>query len=268
MPIDVEVCLVTYANPARLQAILAYGAPHAIVEDLSTPELSTQLQAIATKAHVPSYRQNPIWGGLQGAGQFMMEQSTADWVIYWPDDAVPTPGSVEQLTLWCQRVPDHVGALQWPYWNLPDVLLFDSACPKTGMFDPAFPAWLRTVPLNPHWFGPAFYINLNGAGFALRRAAWLEVGGFSPETWCLDEDISVKLWRSGKWTVMTVPGPPLIHHGGMSTPDQHQHGHAHNRASTIEGWHDAWHGQGKDELAALCRVRMAEWQAKTGFLAR
>lgn len=269
MPITVETCLVTYANPGRLHTLLSSvsDVPDIIIEDYSTDALSQEIQHIAQQFGAQHTRR-PTWGGLQGAGQYMMERSTADWVLYWTDDAAPTPGSIAALRDWCRLVPSHVGALQWPYWNVPDLVeRFPGLIPPNGMFDPGFASRLPLIPFNPHWFGPAFYLNVNGAGFALRRAAWESVGGFSPQTWCLDEDISVRLWLSGNWTVMTVPGPPIIHHGGLSTPDQHAHGHTNNRAATIDGWLDAWR-RSKEDVGAECRRAMASWQAKTGYLAR
>lgn len=271
---SIDLCLVTYANPRRAAGALAALAAHdpawlaqvRVVEDYSTDELHGAYHELTKSVGCPLTRR-PTWGGLQGTGQFALETSTAEWFIYWTDDAWPTPGSFTWLARWCAVLPAWVGALQIPYWNFCEL---PADVPKPATRDMTLlrdVAWLADLPWNPHWWGPAFYLNLSGAGFVVRRAAWEALGGFNPLTWSLDEDLSCKCWYSDRWTIASVPGPPLIHQGGASTPEQHAHGHAENRSATIDGWLDAWH-KPKDQTAAECRAQMRRWQERTGWIAR
>jgi hypothetical protein len=94
---------------------------------------------------------------------------------------------------------------------------------------------------------PYLYINVNGAGFALRRKVWEEVGGFSPKTWCFDEDIAVRCLMYSRYHIFAIAGKPSIHLFAGSTLDGTQPQH---QFSTLESWIKAW---GMDKTA-ICKL--------------
>lgn len=274
---SVQLAITTYGNPQRLQRLFdafdLVGWPPCevfVVEDVSTDQDHAGYADIC-QHRVPLVRMAE-WGCMNGSAQAAFEHATADWVVYWPDDTLPTVGCVDNMIRWCNwfDYPEHhhwrVGAIQTPYWNYQtDDGLFPGRHRDQAFTDNM--KWLLGVPMNPHWYGPAYYVNVNGAGFAARRSAWLAAGGFSRKTWCLDEHLSCKLWLATDYSIVTVPGPPAIHVGGMSTPDQHRNGHGDLRIATLAGWMDEWQ-RGKDELGEACRERMRVEQRRTGVIAR
>lgn len=293
----IQVAVTVYASPLRLAKIFETmveagwngwpTAPVVVYEDLSD-DAHARTYAALCKQYSVEHRRRPTWGGMQGTAQFAAEQAAkdgVDWVIYFPDDVLPTPGTFAWLENWLAILPAHVGAVQIPYWNY-DALIGTEGVPggddgalrreldalgqhgkeRAQLFaDPV--DWLPRVPWNPHWYGPAFYINVNGAGFAFRTDAWKAAGGFPTKTWCLDEHLGAKLWLETDYTVVTVPGPPILHMGGASTADQHAYGHAHLREATNDGWMDEW-GVDKETLGRRIRERMQIAQARYGMVSR
>lgn len=242
-----------------------------VIEDLSTDAIHEGYGEVCRRYKLPLIR-TAEWGCMQGAAEAALEHASADWVIYWPDDALPTPGCVDNMVRWTNAVdlPEHchwrIGAIQTPYWNYQT----DDGLYPGRHRDDALGAdmrWLMGVPQNPHWYGPAYYVNVNGAGFALRKAAWRAAGGFPKKTWCLDEHIACKLWLSTEYGIISVPGSPAVHIGGMATPDMHRLGHGHLRCATEAGWLDEWR-ESKDSLGEKCRMRMRVEQKRTGIIAR
>lgn len=274
-----QLAITVYGNPARLERIFqAFDlvgwpkVPMFVVEDLSTDIVHDGYASLCQKRRVPLVRMEE-WGCMNGSAEYAFECADADWVIYYPDDVLPTPGAIDSVASWCSTfdLPEHaswrVGAFQIPYWNYEKWAngLFDK--PRDLCFGESDLRWLMGVPYNPHWYGPCYYVNVNGAGFAARRRAWQDAGGFSKKTWCLDEHLSCKLWLSTEWTIVTVPGPPIVHAGGLSTNDQHREGHTHLRIATDAGWLDEWR-ESKDSLGEKCRMRMRVEQKRTGLVAR
>lgn len=276
---SVQVAITAYGNPPRLARIFEafdmVGWPAAdvfVIEDLSTDATHEGYVEICRRYGV-SLTRMPEWGCMNGSAQAAFEQATADWVIYYPDDVLPTPGALDSAIRWCSvfDLPEHakwrIGAFQLPYWNYQtDDGLFPGHH-RDECFGGKDLRWLLGVPYNPHWYGPAYYVNVNGAGFVARRQAWKDAGGFSAKTWCLDEHLSCRLWLNTDWGIVTVPGAPIVHAGGLSTPDQHRDGHAHLRIATIAGWLDEWH-ESKESLGEKCRMRMRVEQKRTGLVAR
>jgi hypothetical protein len=267
--VSAHVGITVFARPLRLARIFEsferFGwpsVPVVVYEDPSDEQISTDYRQLCNRYNV-LHQVASTWGCMQGIAQFALEQTKTEWFIYLPDDILPTPGSIEFVLQWLRIIPSWVGAVQIPYWNYESW----SGRDRESMFEGGLD-WLEHVPFNPHWWGPALYVNLNGSGFALRRSVWEQVGGFSPKTWCLDEDISCKIWlKTPDSVVATLPGPPWIHQGGASTPDQFKFGHAHGRWSKIEGWLDEW-GMEKDVTGGLCREVMQVRSVKYGWPAR
>ena len=185
------------------------------------------------------------WSCMQGSIEYAVEKTPEDWFFYFPDDVLPTPGAIGNALGWVDRL-DHtsVGAFELPYWNADDLPTEVRPWPEVNEYRWAKEAmwfiesdWLRKIPENPHWNGPDNaprpYVNLNGAGFLLRRKAWEMVGGFSQETWCLDEDISAKIWLRTPYSIVTVPGPAWVHHFGASLE------HPPHDYNTHEAWMSA-----------------------------
>jgi len=295
--VRIQTAITCYAAPLRLAKIFetmetsGWPAGEIVVyEDLSNDDRSKAYAATVRRVadrgeHVVIHRPRPTWGGMQGTAQFAAEQAAidgAEWVIYFPDDVLPTPGVFSWLEKWLPAMPDHVGAVQIPYWNY-DVMIGveDILCDSSGQLRREIDAlgqrdkkraqlfsdptdWLADVPWNPHWYGPAFYINVNGAGFAFRIDAWKAAGGFPTKTWCLDEHLGARLWLHTNYTVVTIPGPPIIHMGGASTADQFAFGHAHLREATNDGWFDEW-GVDKETLGNQIRECMELAHRKYGM---
>jgi hypothetical protein len=197
----------------------------------------------------------PKWSCMQGSAEFAVENSPEDWFIYLPDDVLPAPGALNRIVDWIIRLDrSPVGALQVPYWNA-DELPNPPWAPggKEAMWHLSS-EWLWNVPKNPHWEitgKPYPYVNLNGAGFAIRRATWQAVGGFSQETWCLDEDMGAKIWLRTAEIIVALPGPPFVHYmgGALDHPEHHFH--------CLDCWHKAgW--PDKDEVHRQCRAVMKE----------
>lgn len=278
---SIGLVFTVYGNPRRLSTILrafdevdSWGEALCdellIVEDPSTNLAHEGFARLAEKYEIQHYLM-PEWGCMQGSGQAMMEQTESDWIIYFPDDLLPTHGSIANMMRWI-RFAEHephrdyrIGGIQMPYWNFEE--LFPDRVREECFGNPDL-SWLRSVPWNHHWWGPAYYVNINGAGFAVKRQGWQEAGGFPKKTWCLDEHLSCKYWLECGWATISVPGPPFVHAGGLSTVDQHANNRAHMRHSTLDGWYDEWgpppEGT-KDALHERCREVMARESARTGI---
>lgn len=277
MSFHVELCIMVFANPARLAQLLrCQRAQHLrhvrVVESPTSADVAHAMQDLAL-SHDCFYSCCAQPGEMQSTAQHAMATTLYDWVILWPDDVLPTPGAFEHVSRWLWELPSHVGAVQLPYWNFSDYRrAHPTLAPRTTniILEHQDLDWLDTVPRNPHWEtpGPAYYVNCNGAGFALRRLAWRDVDGFSPHTWCFDEDIAARLWLSKRWTVVSVPGPPVMHQGAGAMPDRALFGCPNPKSQTLEGWLEAWNGESKDLIHLRCREQMALWSAKTNIPAR
>lgn len=234
---SIGLAMVTFNAPLRLRSLLSIATqdnlipdlPFRLFEDPWKPEAQAQYDRVAREFKVPYYRvpkdhrvskdPNTGWSCMQGAVEYAVENTPEDWFLYWTDDVLPTPGAFQNIIQWIYELDSYpVGAIQWPYWNA-DELPVKPWAHKDSMWLPDS-GWLAEIPQNPHWNGPSNaprpYINLNGAGFALRRSTWEQVGGFSQKTWCLDEDISLKIWLKADQVIVTVPGPPFVHYMGAS----------------------------------------------------
>lgn len=259
--------ITVYGNPPRLRHLLSNlrwsGIPEEITfrvfEDPKDRETSLEYEKICEEYKVPYYRA-PSWGCMHRIGQFAVLNSPEDWFIYLPDDVLLTKGHLANIV---QSIYDYhftsVGAFQTPYWNADELVeKYQIVGPKdknelwrvTGF------SVLNGYPENPYWSkcAPRIYVNLNGAGFILRRKAWELVGGFSPDTWCLDEDIACRIWYYTGYNIFTLPGPPLIHYFGATSADGTQPDH---KFWTGEAWEKAW-GMDKKETHRLIRLAMED----------
>src|SRR5262245_60130484 len=238
----VEIGICTYSAPDRLEKLLTYvgNSLRVIVyEDYSTEEMHEKYLKVCSKFQVP-LKWADRWLCMNGCANFALSHCKSEWFIYLPDDVLPTPYCLTWMERWLKLVPDDVAAVQIPYWNYFELMRQDRETCR-DLFEKSAD-WLANVPLNPNWIGPTYYLNVNGAGFAIRKWIWEKVGGFSDKTWCLDEDISCKIWLKTDYGIMTVPGPPLVHLGGASTAAQFEHGHGDFlRISSIHGWLAEWH---------------------------
>lgn len=271
----VGIGLTTFNAPGRLRKLLTVlrdqdllhkpYLPLRVFEDPWKEAVQKPYERICAEFDVPFMRVPPGhrvakaesgWSCMQGAIEFAVENTPEPWFIYLTDDVLPTPLAIHDLLVWTKLFDStRVGAFQIPYWNydeLPEVAKpFGDA--KARMWDEPHD-WLRNVPRNPHWDNggkPRPYVNVNGAGFVLRRAAWEQVGGFSQSTWCLDEDMGAKIWLRTPHIVVTVPGPPFVHFmgGSLDHPEHHFHCESCWKAA---GWPD------KTEVHRQTREAMAE----------
>jgi hypothetical protein len=278
----VTIGITVFHNPMRLRKLLqvldhqgqldAFGAvPVRVFQDPwdKYPEDDKMYARICRDANV-EYHRLPHWSCMQGSIQFAVEHSPEDWFIYLPDDVLPAKGALDSAIKWCSTYdPAPVGAFQIPYWNA-DELPSPPWQHKDEMWTMDI-SWLAKVPRNPHWDGtakpntggrPYPYVNLNGAGFALRRSTWKAVGGFSPLTWCLDEDMGAKIWLRTPQIIVTAPGPCFVHYMGGSN-DHPPHEFWTKKAWLAAGWPEKdvlfdKHGiEGRDPLG-LCRRAMRD----------
>lgn len=260
----VGVGLTTFNAPGRLRKLLnvleSQGLlgqpwlPVRVFEDPWKPEVQRPYERLCADFGVPLERL-PRWSCMQGAIQYAVEHTPEPWFLYLTDDVLPTPGAISDLLIWARVLyGSRVGAYQIPYWNYDELPAaakpFGDA--KQRMWDEPHD-WLGDIPRNPHWDNhgrPRPYVNVNGAGFVLRRSAWETVGGFSQATWCLDEDIGAKLWLRTDQIVVTVPGPPFVHYmgGSLDHPDHNMHS---AEAWEAAGWPD------KQEVHRQTRAAMA-----------
>lgn len=279
---SVSIGVTTFNAPQRLQAVLRaidyFGRPQVpirVFEDPWNKALKPWYAEVVGEfgfpydSVPPSHRvaKNAVgWSCMQGVIEYAVEQSPEDWFLYYPDDILPTPGAIQNCLDWIERLdPTPVGAFEMPHWNVDDlpsgIRPWDSKpssfqYAKDAMWQEPFD-WLKKVPRNTHWDGPFNkpypYVNLNGAGFALRRSIWEKVGGFAQETWCLDEDIGAKIWLRTEQMVVTVPGPPFVHYMGAAM--QHpEHAYHSIEAWKRAGWpdKDVVHRMTRDVIADRC----------------
>jgi hypothetical protein len=180
----------------------------------------------------------PRWSNLHGAAQAAFEAVCAksDWIVYLGDDVLVTPFALTNMLWFLQKNElETVGLVQFPYWNASDLTVNPVKAEYRGpsllrtkeeMYTKDL-SWLDQVPNNPHWNGEGYarpYINVNGVGFAAHARTWEAIGGFSRDTWCIDECISVRVWLRSERGVVCLPGPPLVHYfagASLSAPPPH-----------------------------------------------
>ena len=239
----VAIVVTVYRNPPRLAALWDNmrwsGLPDIPVYVFEDPspfedrkEITEAYHAVASDKGIQVLNTAPQWGCMQGIIQYALENTSEDWIIYFPDDVLFTKGA-----LWNEYAGvltygrDFVGAIQAPYWNAQDLVHMGAIPYKEIMLNGWRP---DSIPQNPHWNGggvPRKYINVNGAGFSVNRACWEGMRGWPSVTWRLDEYLGYQSWRQGL-VVLTLPGQPRIHFFGGSTAYQPQYLTYH----TEESW--------------------------------
>lgn len=174
------------------------------------------------------------WGCCHRMAQCAVQTCSSEWVMILSDDVLPTPGCISNLIglLETYSLPD-VGAIQIPYWNVDDLLVYHPELLRSRMH----PWWdsglLDRIPENPWWTNQCFlydydgtqpialpspYATVHATGFLLRKSVWEQVGRFDDRLAVYDEDISFKIWmKTPDKVVIRVPGPPLVHIHGTST---------------------------------------------------
>lgn len=260
----IGLTILAYARPDLLGQCLTSlyrygtcGLPVRVVEDLPpSKKLADWTEEVCRKHGVPLIRHHK-WGCIQGNANFALLNSPEDWVIIYSDDVLFTPGALANTV---RLIHDHeespggevVGLLQPPYWNAQQMVEF-GLLPSVECLTQE-PERLERIPENPHWKmeQPKLYVSVHGSGFVVRRRAWESVGGFSPDTWCWDEDLSCKVWFYTPYSVFACPGPPVVHGigsgaGGRPQP-QHDYG-------TTVAWERSW-GRTKGECDHLARQAM------------
>lgn len=211
------------------------------------------------------------WSNMHGAARkafdIAMLDNDPDWIIYLGDDLAVTPGALSNLIYFLTENPlEMVGLVQPAYWNAHDLCeTVEGEWKGPKLFwtkERDFYAsmdWTTKVPRNSYWEkdGKAYsYVNVNGVGFACRASMYREVGGFAEGTWCLDESISVRCWLRSPYSIVALPGPPLVHYFGASTmcgPPLHD-------LHTEQRWVEAM-GMSKEEAGRLSYEKMFEREA-------
>lgn len=259
------VAIVTYNGAARTEELLKSLEPErryidklVVAEDpCPYPQVHQRLVEASIKYYCDLVT-GSTWGCMQGNATMAMNYCDTDVVCLLSDDILVTPGCIKAMrefweTYW--HLP--IGLAQFSYWGNWSDLVKLNLIADASEFWPRWPEYITKVPRNEFWDNggkPRIYINVNGSGFAIRRDIWKTVGGFSPETWCYDEDIAVRVWLNSPTIVVTVPGPPFVHFGGASQcgtehPDTDYH--------TLLAWVKAW-GYDKFEIEPMLRAKMKE----------
>lgn len=276
----IDIVIPSYCGEMRVRALLEsierYDpivkslARVTVFEDPSTLAVRRQYSLLLTRFPWIKVVHLPKWSNMHGAAQFAFDWVTENpkckWIVYLGDDVLVTPKCLSNVCafLLCNRL-ETVGLVQIPYWNACDLSLYTRneevrvtqpllRC-KEEMYNPDT-SWLKRVPRNPHWDGPGHsvpYVNVNGAGFACRTDAFHKAGGFARDTWCLDESLSLRIWERTKYSIVTLPGPCLVHF--FAAADFHP---PHN-LDTHEAWTRST-GLTKEQANRLCRAAMAQRQ--------
>lgn len=271
-PVDnptVSMGITVYGNPGRLARLLTNlrwsGFPPQVnirvFEDPYCKGSPAERDAITSayedvcREHKLSFYRAPSWGCMHKIGQWAVMNSPEDWFIYMPDDVLVTPGFVDSIVENIYKYNDSsAGLFQVPYWNAHEYPGGFPSGKKDYLWNCGYDEmkdFLTKVPCNKHWDHegvPRPYINVNGVGFVLRRRLWEMVGGFSPDTWSLDEDISARCWMFSPYNIFTLPGPTSIHLFAGTTADGTQ---PHHQYHTMDSWIKSW-GMNKGGTGKLC----------------
>jgi hypothetical protein len=251
----ISLALLTYGHPGWLrdclESIDLAGRPKCpirVFQDAPpSPEVDEGTRKACAEFGLPLQTLH-TWGCIHGNAQFALMNSPEDWVLILADDNLVTPGCLTNMLRWIEKADKtSAGLLQVPIWHAIDAPYDFEACKKDKRR-------LRDVGPNPHWRGeePLQYIAVHGSGFAVRRSLWAELGGFTPSTWCWDEDLSAKAWFWSRYRIFEVPGPGTLHgrpgEVGCRPQPYHDYGHA-------LGWERGWR-IGRDECGKLMREAM------------
>lgn len=245
-------------------------APIMIVEDPSDDETAKAYGQLAAEWHVDYHRLSQ-WSNMHGAAQnafeLAIERYKPKWIIYLGDDVLVTPCALTNMIYFVEKNElNTVALVQFPYWNAHDLLQESQEYPGPALLktkDDMYSLdleWLRRVPRNAHWDGQGYarpYINVNGAGFCARAETFVEVGGFAKGTWCLDESLSLRVWRKSEKSIVCLPGPPLVHYFGAASLLSNPPPHA---LHTEHAWIEAM-GCTKAECSTISYKIMAEREA-------
>ena len=253
----VSIALLTYAHPEWLRDCLEsmdrWGRPQVpirVFQDAPpSPEVAVEYRALCQEYGLPLTTLH-TWGCIHGNAQQALMHSPEEWVLIVADDNLFTPGCLQNMLRWIEKAHEtSAGLLQVPIWHAVEAPFDFQACLRDK-------SRLAEVGPNPHWRGeePLQYIAVHGSGFAVRRNLWLEVGGFTPSTWCWDEDLSAKTWFFTGYRIFQVPGPGTLHgrpgEVGCRPQPYHDYGHA-------VGWERGWR-IGREECGKLMRLAMEE----------
>lgn len=259
------VAIVTYNGPKRVAALLEsleserpYIDELVIQEDpVDYPEVHPTYGRLALQYRCTLHT-GEVWGCMQGNATCAMNNTRSDIMCLLSDDVIVTRGCIKAVREFWERYSHFpIGAAGIARWDSWDDLRRMGLIHHHEEFYPQWQSWISKVPYNDFWINgwiPRLYVNVHGSGFSLRRDVWKAVGGFSPETWCYDEDIAAKIWLYTPCVVAAVPGPPMVHFGGASQCGTE---HPETRFHTIEAWYEAW-GSSKELMHAAIRKRMAE----------
>ena len=219
----VAIVVTTFANPERLDGLLNNmiwsgmpDIPVRVYEDVSPYDNATAISAmyadVAQRHEVP-IKNFGTWQCMQGVFRSALYEAEEDWVIWVPDDVSFLRGGLwQEYANVLAYGREFVAAIQAPYWNANDLHSMGLIPSRGAIYDPDVLG--NGIPRNPHWdwFGiPRTYINVNGAGFAVRPSFVRKVE-IPLCTWRFDEWIGYCAWMSGK-VCITSPGPPRLHYG-------------------------------------------------------
>jgi len=221
------------------------------------PEVRERLIGLANFFKV-DLNLSDTWGCMQGNATRAMKKMNTDVVILMSDDVLVTPGSMKAVRRFWERYWHYpIGCAQTPYWGSWDDVIRFGFIHHPDEFYVDWESWIKKIPRNAHWEGtgvPRSYVNVHGCCFSIRKDVWTDVGGFSPTTWCYDEDIAAKVWLHTPLSVVCHPGAPVVHYGGAS---QCGNEHPETTAHTLDAWVKDW-GADKPEIHARIREKMTE----------
>ena len=210
-----------------LESIRGEGVPEVVVVDnASTDGSPDMVRSEFPEVQLIANRHNPGYGG--GANQGIAA-CRAPCVLLLNSDTILTPGAPAQLAAWLDRHsraaiagprllnPD--GTLQsscFPYLTPFNVLVLNTWLNRLARLLPRFrPTWRGSPSRKGHW--------VKGAALAIRREAFVAVGGFDESYFMYAEELDLcqRLHGAG-WEIHYTPEAAVVHVEGASTEQDRQ----------------------------------------------
>lgn len=212
--------------------------------------------AYVAEHHGADFAHCTPWGGRARNAIHCMERASWDRVLYLCDDVWLFGETCRDALRWFVTFERHglpLASLAVPGWET------YHTHQSLGI-----PSWqhcldepwrFEAVPPNPAFrMTPALYKNPFGACFVISRAAYADLGGFSPSYWAHDDVWNHRVWTSGRWVSAGYPGRGYMHLGAQSW----HHGES---VEYVREFRDAT-GMTADESGALQVAAINEWRTK------
>lgn len=248
-----------YSN-GRLSILLSSlpeNLPVHVSSDAITENEAAMDQMVADH-HGADFSHHKPWDGRAGHAIQCMNATNWDYTLFLMDDVWLAPEVTVEVLRWTYMMLGHgvpLAALAIPGWEL-----------YHHWQDFGFTSWqdsldrpqlLEAVPPNPSFLrAPCLYRNPFGACSVIVRAAFNDLGGFSPKYWAEDDVFNHRVWLSDRWVNAAMPGRGYCHYGAQSN-------HFGETAEWI-GTFQAATGMTAEESGKLQAESQGRWKAKLG----